>query len=217
MRAPNSRHQKVDLRNDARTAATADAQMASPGRASDPLQAAAALDSVTLVSAVRVSPGVEEEHRRIHHAAVAAAARLGGLRSHEFRPARPGIQADTVALLTFDDRAALDRWLNSDERREALDAMAELHDGSRTVTVIGGFAGWLSVSGGPEPRRWKQAIAVVLGLVPVSLVVTLAREAVAPDLPLLAALIITALGNVAILTWLVMPVLSRLLRGWLSR
>ena len=54
----------------------------------------------------------------------------------------------------------------------------------------------------------KQVIAAVIGLVRSSLAVTLIRQATAPELPLLAAVAITAVVNVVALTWLAMP-LSR--------
>jgi len=47
--------------------------------------------------------------------------------------------------------------------------------------------------------------------------VTLAREALAPQLPLLAAVSVTAVCNVAALTWIVMPLLTAWLRPWLTR
>ena len=46
---------------------------------------------------------------------------------------------------------------------------------------------------------------------------TLAREALAPQLPLLAAVSVTAVCNVAALTWIVMPLLTAWLRPWLIR
>jgi antibiotic biosynthesis monooxygenase (ABM) superfamily enzyme len=60
-------------------------------------------------------------------------------------------------------------------------------------------------------------VAVVAGLIPVSVAVTYVRQAVAPNLPPLAALAISAVANVVILTWLIMPPLTRMLSGWLTK
>ena len=49
-----------------------------------------------------------------------------------------------VGALRFEDRAALDRWLVSGERFDALDEMACLAEGQRTITVLGGFGGWFT-------------------------------------------------------------------------
>ena len=173
--------------------------------------------TVTLISAVRLRPGTEDAHHHLHSHAVAAAQRLGGLIRHELVPAVAGAQPETVALLTFQSRTHLDRWLSAPERRRILDAMADLTEGPRTLNVVGDFAGWFNSTGAWAPKRWKQAIAVVIGLVPVSFAVTLIRQATAPQLPLLAAVAITAVVNVVVMTWLVMPLITRILRRWLTQ
>lgn len=173
-------------------------------------------DTHTLVSSVVVKPGTEARHRRLHDDGVRAARNQGGLVRDELLPSVEGEQAETVALLTFDSREALDRWLASDDRRRILAEMDELTVGDRTVNVVGGFAGWFGTSA-TEPRRWKQAVAVVLGLVPVSVLTTLGRDAVWSDAPLVAAIVASAVVNVIVLTWIVMPWITRRFRRWLVR
>jgi hypothetical protein len=171
---------------------------------------------VTLVSAVRLRPGTEEAHRRLHDEAVGHASHRGGLLRAELVPAIPGVQPETVALLTFEDRPALDRWLAAEERATALDAMAGLVDGDRTVTVVSDFAGWFADPAHQRPARWKQALVVFAALVPVALVGALAREHLLPDLPLAAAVLLTSAWNVIVLTWVAMPLLTRTLQEWLA-
>jgi hypothetical protein len=174
-------------------------------------------DTLTLVSSVELRPGTEEEHHALHGAAVAAAQRTGGLVRAELLPAVPGVQPETVVLFTFRTKDDLDAWLASDERRASLEAIAPLTAGARTVNVVGGFAGWFGHHDGSGPRRWKQALVVLIGLLPLSIATTLAREAVAPGMPLLAGVVGGVLVNVALLTWLVMPRLTRALGPWLDR
>ena len=181
-----------------------------------PTSGAARPAGVTLVSAVRLRPGTEAAHRSLHDAAVTRARALGGLLSQELVPAIHAVQPETVALLRFTDRAALDRWLSAADRHAALDEMAKLADGERTITVLGGFAGWFS-GASSEPRRWKQAAIVLAALVPVALAFSAAREFVLPGLPLVPAVAATSAANVVVLTWIAMPVLTRRLEGWLSR
>jgi antibiotic biosynthesis monooxygenase (ABM) superfamily enzyme len=174
------------------------------------------MNGVTLVSAVRLCAGTEATHRSLHDAAVACARRIGGLVSDELVPAIPDVQPETVALLRFQDRASLDRWLSAPERHAALDEMAVLAAGQRTITVLGGFGGWFSTVPS-APRRWKQATAVLGALIPVSLVVTVVRQAALPGLPLALAVAATSAVNVVVLTWMVMPTLTSRLEGWLTR
>lgn len=170
---------------------------------------------MTLVSAVRLRPGAEALHRSLQDQAVREARRRGGLLSAELIPAVDGVQPQTVALLTFADRPALDGWLHSAERAIVLERMSALIDGDRTLTVIGEFAGWFPSDQLHHPPRWKQAIVVLAGLIPVSLAVSFARVQLLPTLSLPAAVAITAVCNVAALTWAVMPPLTRVLQGWL--
>lgn len=134
----------------------------------------------------------------------------------ELIPAHEGSQPETVAMLTFATQADLDRWLRSPERRDVLEQMAELIEDARTTSVIGGFAGWFA-GGVAAPQKWKQAVTVIAALIPISLIVTLIRDAIDPDLPFLISIAVTAAANVSTLTWIVMPPLTRALGPWLRR
>lgn len=169
---------------------------------------------VTLLSGLRLQPGSEESHQAFHEAGVRSAAAMGGLVRAELVPAVPGVQDETVALLTFASRKHLDAWLSSPQRAKVLDEMAHLAMNERSLNVLSGFPGWFA-SGAAVPVRWKQALVVIAGLIPVSLIVTELRQLVLPDVGLLGAVVINAIGNVCVLTWLVMPSLTRLLSGWL--
>jgi hypothetical protein len=46
---------------------------------------------------------------------------------------------------------------------------------------------------------------------------TLLRRAVAPDLPLVVGVLVTNVAGIAILTWMLMPALTRRLAAWLRR
>lgn len=171
--------------------------------------------SVTLISSVHLAPGTEDDHRALHHEGVRAAARSGGLVRDELLPAVPDVQAETVALLTFATQDDLDRWLTNPERHDVLARMEPLLVGERTVNVVGGFAGWFQPAGAVT-KRWKQAATVLLALVPLSLAVTQLRTTVVPGLPTPVAVTGTAVVNVAALTWVLMPYLTRRLEPWLT-
>lgn len=190
----------------ARRTMSADKQ---PGTADEPPPR-----EVTLVSAVLLRPGTEEQHAPLHNEGVQAAHRVGGLVRAQLIPAVPRVQEDTVAVLTFRDRADLDRWLASPERLEILHRMRHLTQGDRRTNVLSEFPAWFSP--GTSTPRWKQAVAVIAGLIPVSLAMTYILALTAPDLHWVAATVVTAVFNVCALTWLVMPGLNRLLQPWLA-
>lgn len=175
-------------------------------------------DTVTAVSSVRVRPEHQETYRELHEEMLTVISTFPGFRRSEVVEPVPGIQDDTVVLFAFDERPQLDAWLASDERRRIVERMAPLVEGDRVVNVLGGFAGWFGTDGASaEVRRWKQAATVLLALAPTTVVVNLARVAVLPDLPLVPAVLLGNLVTVPILTWGIMPQLTRVLDGWLRR
>jgi antibiotic biosynthesis monooxygenase (ABM) superfamily enzyme len=172
---------------------------------------------VTAVSSVWVKPEQMEAFLDLHaEILVELAATPGFLRADVFEPV-PGVQDETVVVLAFDTREHLDVWLRSAERQRILAEMDQHTEGARTVNVVGGFAGWFAPGGGGEVRRWKSAAAVLLALVPVSLAVLAVRLWVAPDLnPVLATVIGNVIG-IVVLTWVLMPRITRWLDAWLRR
>jgi antibiotic biosynthesis monooxygenase (ABM) superfamily enzyme len=172
---------------------------------------------VTAVSSVRVAPGEMEAFLDLHgEILVELATAPGFLRADLFEPV-PGVQDDTVVVLAFDTREHLDHWLDSDGRRRILAEMERHTIGERTVNVVGGFAGWFAPSGGGNVARWKSAAAVLLARIPVSLLYTAVRLWLFPDLHAAIATVIGNVVGIVALTWLLMPVVTRRLDGWLRR
>jgi antibiotic biosynthesis monooxygenase (ABM) superfamily enzyme len=174
-------------------------------------------DPVTAVSSVRVRPGKEDAYRELHGELLDRLHRFDGfLRWDLFEPV-PDVQDAWVAVFAFDTREHLDAWLASDDRRGILERMAPLVEGDRTVNVLGGFAGWFADSGAPSVRTWKQATVVLAALFPTALGLTLLREWLLPDVGLVLGVFLGNAVGVAILSWVLMPPLTRWLGPWLRR
>ena len=172
-------------------------------------------EPVTAVSSVRVPPENQAAYRQRHREVVERLQTFDGfLHSDLYEPVE-GVQDDTVVVFAFDTREHLDRWLGSDERRDVVGRLDELSEGARTVNVVGGFAGWFADLGTPAVKRWKQASVVLLALFPTSLALNVVRDLLLPDIGLVPGVLMLNVAGVAILTWLLMPVLTRLLAGWL--
>ena len=174
-------------------------------------------EPVTAVSSVRVRDGMQDAYRELHHQIEEAISVFPGFVRVDLYEPVPGVQDDTVVVMAFDGREHLDRWLRSDERRQILRRMEDVVEGDRTVNVVGGYAGWFSPAGAPPVKTWKQASVVLLGITPTSLGLTALRTWLVPDLPLVPAVLLSSALGVTILTWGVMPVLTRRLEGWLRR
>ena len=178
-----------------------------------------ASEPVTLVLSQRIDPRDREEFLALHEDVIDRLGRFQGFLGSELLPPVEGVQDDLVIVASFSSRADLDRWLDSDSRREWLDMIGQIVEGDRTLTVVGGFGGWFPAQATQSrgPKRWKQAVAVFIALFPTVLVITLVRGVIAPDMTVVLAVFMGNVLGILMLTYVLMPPLTRLLGGWLSR
>jgi len=71
----------------------------------------------------------------------------------------------------------------------------------------------------PAPARWKQAVTIWLGFFPVNLLFTYLMTPVPGfgDLPIWLRVLVTTLVLTPVMTYWVLPWVTRSLRGWLAR
>ncbi len=91
-----------------------------------------------------------------------------------------------------------------------------VESGSWTQRELHGLEAWFRSPGGPPPR-WKMALATLLGVFPTSLLLAVTVGALVHDWPLPARSFLVAACMVALLTWVVMPLVTRLLHSWLHK
>jgi antibiotic biosynthesis monooxygenase (ABM) superfamily enzyme len=172
---------------------------------------------VRMVTSYLLKDGGESVHQAVHADVLEELENYPGFRDREILEAVPGIQSETVVILTFDDESSLRGWLDSDERKRLLSRLDPHVEGTYTTNVLGGFAGWFTFDSSTEPPRWKQAVVVLIALFPIALLITFVRSQVWPDAPMVLAVLIGNVVGISLLTWVVMPPLTRWLAGWLSR
>lgn len=173
--------------------------------------------TATAVASFRVRPGADGEFREWYRRLHDVLDRFDGFIRSELVEPVAGTQDDTAIIFSFTSRAALDRWLDSAERRRVLAEIDPLLESERTVNVVGGFAGWFSGSETSTPKRWKQAALVLLALYPTAMALGLLRDVLYPDAADPLAVLIGNVVGVAILSWILMPFLTRRFDGWLRR
>jgi antibiotic biosynthesis monooxygenase (ABM) superfamily enzyme len=124
-------------------------------------------------------------------------------------------------LYRFADHEMLATWEFSDERllwlEEGRDLVVESRVERRT-----GIEGWFDVPQDAPvdtaPPRWKQAVSIWLGFFPVNLVFTLIVSATVPfwpTFPLVPKVFVTTVVLVPIMTFWVLPYVTKLIRPWL--
>lgn len=185
--------------------------------------APSASEVVTLVIKHRIHAGMEDEYERWLRRIVAVA---GGYPGHlgvdVIRSKSAGLHLFTC-VLRFQSTAAMQRWLDSRERRELVEqAQPMLADGDQTeVNPQNEF--WFSPAADAAvapPPRWKQACVTFLVICPLTLLIPLLWQPVFALHPLLANyLVSTALVTVTIVLlvcYLLMPAATRLFAPWLN-
>jgi uncharacterized protein len=118
-----------------------------------------------------------------------------------------------------DERAA---WMESDDRRRLVARIDELLDdpGGGEVRSVEGWEGWFVEPGyapPTPPRKWKMAVITLVALYPIVLLLVRGLRPLTEDWQLEVGLLLTIGLSVPLMTWLVMPALTKRLGPWLRR
>jgi antibiotic biosynthesis monooxygenase (ABM) superfamily enzyme len=176
-------------------------------------------DLVTVVVSHPVNPSDEDAFLAWHERVADAERGFAGFRGAELFPPVTGIQEEWTALYRFDSDEHLDAWLESAERQRLLDEGKRFKNFS-LKRISAPFGSWFAPAGGEgggeAPAQWKTALSVLVGLYPTVVLLTLAISELWKKAELWESLLIGNILSVALLTWVVMPVVTRALRFWLE-
>ena len=173
--------------------------------------------AVTVLISRSVKPGREAEFERVTQALMQEAARFPGYLGAQLIHPGEEPEVDDVlyhVVLAFDTQANLDAWHRCPERQLGLDAIAPLIQGVPGYKPMTGLGLWFRTAA-PNPPRWKIAVVTWLGIFPTVYLLFLLTGDLMASWALLHRTIVLTLAVVALMTWVVAPQLTRLLRPWL--
>ncbi len=143
---------------------------------------------------------------------------------------RPSGESSTeyVVVVRFASYDDLRRWEESAERAEWLTRLEPLLVATSTYRTETGLETWFQLPGQRAvvpPPKWKMALLIILAIYPLLLIV-LPLMGTVFDIPYLSVPItigsefvvrtfVTAVILVTLMTWVAMPFLTKLVRGWL--
>ncbi|WP_228021468.1 hypothetical protein [Vasconcelosia minhoensis] len=123
-----------------------------------------------------------------------------------------------MIALQFDSAANLEAWLSSKVRKGWIDRVQPLIQEQESVQVLTGLEGWFQLpkqAAPAAPKRYKQAISVWVGVMIVSLFVHPLLAPVMQYLPWLLRVAVSVAITVSLLSYVIMPRLSRRFKSWL--
>jgi hypothetical protein len=139
---------------------------------------------------------------------------------------RPGLgSTEWHMLYRFTDAEALHAWEESPQRRWWLSSAQGMVEHTR-VERRTGIEGWFDPpqerevdepdrAPGPPPR-WKQAVTIWLGFFPLSLLAAVSLGPLLADVPVVPRTLVSTLCLTPLMTYLVLPRVTRSLQWWLQ-
>ena len=179
----------------------------------------AADDPVTVLYSRRVKPGREADFEAWARGIVAAARQFPGHLGASVLDA-PGSREYHI-LFSFADRRSLRAWLDSEERRRWLARVGELLEADRGLQQLTGLETWFKLPGAnvatmTPPPRWKMWLVSLIAVYPMVLAFQALVVPRMARLPLPLRALLFPLVLLTLMTFVVMPMVTRALRRWLG-
>jgi antibiotic biosynthesis monooxygenase (ABM) superfamily enzyme len=166
----------------------------------------------------RIKPGCEQEFQAALKEFFAKSLAQSGVHGAAVLVPPPGSSSMEYGILrSFANASERDTFYASPLYVEWKKRVAALSEGEPDARELHGLEAFFHGNSAAPPPRWKMAIATYLGVVPVimGLALTLGRLIRSWNF-VLNNLVFNAFV-VALLTWVVMPLITRILDPWLSK
>ncbi|MFF2083750.1 antibiotic biosynthesis monooxygenase [Nocardia sp. NPDC058176] len=140
-----------------------------------------------------------------------------GFRGSELHRPIPGVQNEWTIIYSFASAGDLDDWLESPQRQALLAETPDFRD-FEVHRIANPYGSWFPPTTTGEqggPASWKTALSVLVGLYPTVVILTVLIAEIWPGAQLWISLLIGNILSVSLLTWVVMPLVTRALGFWM--
>lgn len=173
---------------------------------------------VTAVASRWVKQGREQEFEEWLSGILAAAKEAPGyLGSEVLRPSDSEDDNEYRVVFRFDHASNLHAWENSEERQNWLRKVEPLQHEEK-VHVLTGLETWFTLPskvGEPSPPRYKMVVVTWLGVFPIVMIIFSVFGHWLSLLPTLVRTLVFTAVMVTLMTYVVMPRMTRLFSFWL--
>lgn len=179
-------------------------------------------EPVTVVITRRVRPGREADYEAWLQRLQAEARGLAGYLGVTTQRPAPGGPRDYVSVLRFESVEALQAFERSEMRQRHLAEVVDLVEGDAAWQRLTGLEFWFTPPPGtvvPQPSRPRMAVVMTAVVFTLVLVigggVNAAFDALPFATPHAVRLLVTIALEVVLMTWWLMPLLTRRLAFWI--
>lgn len=190
--------------------------------AADRLDARTSSEPAALVVCHDVRPGSEAAYEEWLQSVRRQCRQFDGhLGAEIIRPA-PGTAVYTI-VVRFDSMEHLGVWLNSPQRRTAIQAIEPHLARGDSMSIRPGFDVWFTPAIGAlkTPKRYKQYLLTVAVVFPLTILLSLLFDRVWSVLGVrpheVLVRLLSAMAMVALMVWVIFPVMTARLSRWLVR
>jgi len=173
-------------------------------------------DEATFVVSRRIKPGHEREYEDWLKRITAVAKGFPGFEGATTLVLNEGDPYVRYNIWRFENKATLDAWKNSPSRLKLVEEVENY--ASQCYAEATGMETWFAlpnVGAVVAPPKWKMALVTIFGAYFVNLIDNLVFGAYLNPFPLWESSLFFVAILVMLLTYLVMPYTSRLLKSWL--
>jgi len=177
-----------------------------------------AVEPVTVVVTRRVKAGREAEYEAWLEKLIAAAVDLPGYLGTTVHRPRPGEPRVYTAIYRFDSVEHLHGFEHSESRRRALAQVGDFVEADAVFRTATGLELWFTPPAGTvvaQPTRWRMAALMTVVIYVLVLVLGGLARRLMPGVRFELRLAVTLVIEVALMTYLVMPLLTRRLARWI--
>lgn len=175
---------------------------------------------VTVVVRRIARPGMEQAFETAMREFIAESMTFpGSLDFHVMRLGEPSTR-EYLIVHRFIDAASRSAFTQAPNYRQWMTRLRELTESDPILQELGGISSWFTLPGKTvhkPPARWKMALVTFLGVYPLTSLLPQFFSGLLPDWPPLLTNVLTTGSIVALLTWAIMPVLTRAFAAWLFR
>ena len=173
---------------------------------------------VTTIIARRIKLGFEAKYEDWVHRIIGVSSQQAGHQSVDvIRPAA-GTNGVYLVLVRFDNRAHQQAWEHSKERAQFLLELEDYTEGDTQFEKLTGLETWFTLPGEaplPPPNKHKMALIIAVAVFVLVLLANLLFGDWLAQLPLVPRVALLAIVQVALLSYVIMPRATVLLKRWL--